>query len=160
MKYIPKIEFDKHPFLRAGSFVIICISIMQIIQGILRLYSPYAGDATNIKALLMFLKNIGIDYIYLGLSYEIKPWILVIAGVLGLFGTLLRLGWIRIASFIPQHFILGTMAIGAIYAAYIGQYLDGTPMHWEHILTDQIPVIALFLVHSNAIIRRVNDPNG
>ncbi len=150
--------FDRQPFLRGGSFCIIFVSLMHSIQSVMLIYLPHTGDATNMAAFLIFLKQICLDASVLG--FNIKPYIFILTSIMALCGTLLRLGWIRICLLIPQHFILGIMSIGGLYAAWIGMYLDGVPMQWEHILADQMPLLALFLVHSTAIIRRVNTPNG
>lgn len=153
MTYIPYVEFDPHPFARGGSVAICSVSFMHIIQAILLFFLPAAGDATNMKAFLIFLKTV-----HVGL--ESTSVILIVTAILALFAALMRLGWIRLALFLPQHFILGIMTIGGLYAAYIGSYLDGTVMQWEHIFTDQLPLTILFIVHSSAIIRRARDPNG
>lgn len=151
MTHIIDLRLDPHPFNRGGSIAILSVSIMHIVQSCLLFLFPAAGHATNLKAFLIFLHIAKIDF---------GSDILFITAILALIGTLFHLGWIRLALFIPQHFILGVMTLGGMYAAYRGQYLDGTIMQWEHIFTDQLPLLALFIVHSSAIIRRARDSNG
>ena len=156
LTYIPRLKFDRQPFLRGGSFCIVSVSLMHFVQAILLFWSHHTGDATNMLAFLFFIKEICVD----GIIFEIASFVFIFTSVLAICGTLLKLGWIRIVTLLPQHFILTIMTIGGLYASWIGTYLDGTKMQWEHILADQMPLVALFIVHSSAILRRVNDPNG
>jgi hypothetical protein len=145
---------DPHPFARGGSVAICAVSVMHLIQAGLLLWSPAAGNATGMRALLTVLDAAG------GGSAEGAAPAMVIAALLAAAGALLRLGWVRLLIFVPQHLVLGVMALGGLYAASRGAYLDGTVIGWEHILADQLPLAALFVVHSSAILRRAWDPNG
>ncbi len=153
MTFAPRWEFDPHPFLRGGSVAIVSVSVMHIIQAMLWIWSPAAAHASNMRAFLILLETVGVHS-------RAGSVILVTMAVSAIVGATMRLGWGRIATFLPQHFILGVMTFGGLYASYLGHYLDGTVMEWEHILTDQMPLAALFIVHSSAIIRRARDPNG
>jgi hypothetical protein len=42
----------------------------------------------------------------------------------------------------------------------IGPPLDGTVEPWEHIAADQTALLALFVIHTSAILRRARDPRG
>lgn len=150
-----KLKLDPHPFSRGGSIAIISICAMHIMQASLLLYSPAAGNATSMKALLLTILALGIPGNDRALSYT-----MIITALLALYGAMFRVGKIRLAVFIPQHLMLGVMAIGGLWAAAHGAYLDGTAMPWVHILADQLGIVALFVVHTSAIIRRAQDPNG
>jgi hypothetical protein len=145
---------DPHPFARGGSVAICTVSLMHVVQSLMISVWPASGNATPLRALLYVSEGFGID------SDWVVVTLLILSALLGLTGALLRLGYIRLMMFVPQHFFLGVMAIGGLYAAWEGQYLDGTVMPWSHILSDQMPVTVLFLVHSSAILRRARDPNG
>ncbi len=153
MPHRVRLELDPHPFSRGGSAAICAVSGMHFLQAVLLLSTTTAGNATPLRGFLYFLWAFDV-------GLWTAPWFLVAAATLGLIGALFRLGWIRLAVFLPQHFFLGIMAGGGMYAAWQGVYLDGTPMSWAHILTDQVPVSVLFFVYSSAIVRRARDPNG
>lgn len=144
---------DPDPFSRNGSIAIFATSIMHLIQATLISRFSEAANATDTTSLLFVFQTIGLDKSAMVL-------LMVATATLATLGMLLRLGWTRLAMFMPQHFFLGVMAIGGIFAVAQGKYLDGTVVIWAHILTDQLPIIALFFVHSGAIIRRSWDLNG
>lgn len=144
------IEFDPHPFIRGGSVCIVSVSVMHILQGFMLMQFPATGRATDV---IMFLTVFHASKIGAEL-------LLISGGFLGFFGAVLRLGFIRLMLFLPQHFFLGIMALGALVAVIQGSYLDGVIMEPSHILADQLPIFALFIVHSSAIIRRSRAPNG
>lgn len=148
-----RLEHDPHPLVRGGSIVICTVSTMHILQASLLAYSHVAGNATPLWGLLYVLRNFGV-------SEAAAVPVIITTAALALGGTLLRLGWIRLALFFPQHFFLGVMALAGLYAASRGSYLDGTVISWVHILTDQLPVTALFIIHTSAIMRRAWDPDG
>jgi len=79
------------------------------------------------------------------------------SAILGLAGALLRLDWIRLALFMPQQIVLGIMAGGGMLAAHQGMYFDGTIVPWQHIYVDQMGMVALFIAHLFAILRRCWD---
>ena len=144
------IEFDPHPFIRDGSVCIVSVSVMHILRGFMLMQFPATGRATDV---IMFLTVFHASKIGAEL-------LLISGGFLGFFGAVLRLGFIRLMLFLPQHFFLGIMALGALVAVIQGSYLDGVIMEPSHILADQLPIFALFIVHSSAIIRRSRAPNG
>ena len=145
------IEFDLHPFIRGGSVCIVSVSVMHILQGFMLMQFPATGRATDV---IMFLTVFHASKIEAEL-------LLISGGFLGFFfWAVLRLGFIRLMLFLPQHFFLGIMALGALVAVVQGSYLDGVIMEPSHILADQLPIFALFIVHSSAIIRRSRAPNG
>jgi hypothetical protein len=153
MPFRVRLSLDPHPFSRGGSVAICAVSLLHFIQATLYLYSDVAGNATPLRGLL---------YVFwaFGIAPKLAIPILMVSAMLGLVGALCRLGWIRLAIFLPQHLCLGIMAGGGVFAAWQGAYLDGTALPWVHILVDQIPVSAIFLVHTSAIVRRARDPNG
>lgn len=154
MTFTPELRFDPHPFARGGSFAICSVSAMHIVQALLILYSPLAINATGLAALFYAFTSIGCR------SLNVLSGTMVVTAVLSLMGAICCLGWIRLMIFLPQHFLLGIMAIGGMVAAFHGSYLDGTVKPWEHIAADQFPMLTLFAIHSSAIVRRARDPNG
>jgi hypothetical protein len=153
MPYDIRFELDPNPFARGGSVAIFCVSLMHILQAMLIFDSNYTLNATGIKALNIVFDKLDFDINYLA-------GLMIFTAILALFGTLMRLGWVRLAIFIPQHFILGVSALGGAFATINGAYLDGTVIAWQHIMADQTPAAMLFAVHSSAILRRARDPNG
>jgi hypothetical protein len=111
--------------------------------------------ATNVLGVVMALQ-----FFRLPSSVPFMQVLMCAAAVLGLFGAMFRVGYLRLAVFVPQHLILGAMAWGGVVAAAKHQYLDGVPMGWGHINADQVGYMALFVIHSSAIGRRCWDPNG
>ena len=140
----------RRAFGKKGSAVICVVSWMHIIQAGLYLENQVAGNATCMRAIVFVFETFGIS---LGL---LVPLFLITA-ILAMVGALANLGWGRLMIFMPQHFFLGVMAIGGIFASMAGHYLDGTVVQWQHILTDQLPMVALFVVHSSSIIRRARE---
>lgn len=147
-----KWQLDLHPFARGGSVAIVAISLMHITQATLWMLFPAASNATCMMALLITFRAIH--------EARILPTIMIVTAVLALVGAVSRIGWLRLVIFLPQHFMLGVMAVGGLGAAVLGMYLDGTVKQWSHILSDQLPLVALFAIHTSAIIRRARDPNG
>lgn len=150
-----KFELDPYPFSRGGSVVIVVIALMHVYQAGLLHWWPSAIHATNLTAVSMAFR-----FLHLANGIVCLQIIMYTAAALAVIGAFFRLGWIRVAIFIPQHLILGAMAWGGLLAAYQGHYLDGTQVSWAHITADQAGYVALFLMHSSAIIRRCQDPNG
>lgn len=155
MPFKPRLEIDRRWFARGGSVAIVSVSILHITQAGLLLYSAATINSTGLLALLISLQSV-----YDGDALSVITSTMVITAMISFIGALFRLGWVRLALFMPQHFLLGIMAIGGIAAAWQGQYLDGTIIPWSHILADQLSVTALFVIHSSAIFRRAGDPNG
>lgn len=153
MPYRVRLERDPHPFARGGSFAICAVSVMHAAQAGLLFWTHAGGDSTPVRALLFILWTFGI-------GPRVAIPILITTSALAMLGAMCRLGWVRLLVFVPQHFCLGVMAFGGLYAASRGSYLDGVVMPWGHILTDQLPISALFAVHTSAIVRRARDPNG
>lgn len=159
LSWHPRFSIDPHPFARGGSVAICAVSAMHIAQAVLLMQSSAAANATPISALIYVFAKFGSA---VGLPYFVwwLPPALCASAALALVGALFRLGWIRLAIFIPQHFLLGAMVVGSIYAVGQGAYLDGTVKPWQHIAADQIGMLALFIVYSSAILRRCSDPDG
>lgn len=134
---------------------IVAIALMHVYQSWLMYKNVAALGATNLTAVLLAFR---FNHLANGMAY--MQLMMCAAAALALFGAFCRLGWVRIVIFIPQHLILGAMAWGGVYAAHVGHYLDKTPMAWSHISADQFGYVALFVVHSSAIVRRCRDPNG
>lgn len=155
MAYIPSIEIDRHPFARGGSVAICMVSLMHLTQAYLLLRSGLASNATSLAALVYASRWVDPDD-----GRHLLAAILFCTASLALIGAFLRLGWIRMAIFLPQHFLLTVMMIGCMAAAWHGAYLDGTVKPWQHIAADQMTIVALWLVHASAIVRRARDPNG
>lgn len=53
---------------------------------------------------------------------------------------------------LPQQFILWCSAFAGVYATIVGQYADGVPRAWAHILSDQMPCILMALLYTVALI--------
>ena len=155
MPFKPRLEIDRHWFARGGSVAIVCVSVLHIIQAGLLLHSAETVNSTSLLALVISLHTV-----YSGDALPVVSTTMIITAMISLVGALFRLGWFRLALFMPQHFLLGIMAIGGIAASIQGHYLDGTVIAWSHILADQLSMTALFVIHSSAIIRRAGDPNG
>ena len=132
----------------------------------LLLQQPLAGNATPLTALLVAFRALhapdGTTFVAL---------CMICSALLGLIGAVMRLGWLRLALFMPQALILGFSAWGGFLATIHDHYLDGTAHYpagppfygieipWQHISADQMGLFALFVVHSSAIIRRCWDPS-
>lgn len=155
MSFEPRFELDRDWFARGGSVAIVCVSILHIIQAGLLLYSADTVNSTGLLAILISLRSV-----YEGNGLPVIITTMAITAMISLVGAIFRLGWLRLALFLPQHFLLGIMAIGGVAAAIQGHYLDGTVIPWSHILADQLSMTALFVIHSSAIVRRAGDPNG
>lgn len=119
---------------------------------------PATANATPVGALIYIGFLVGRA---LGLPDVIRwlPEILWASAALSLTGTLFRLGWIRLALFLPENLILGCMATGGVIAAVHGSYLDGTIKPWQHISADQAFCLGFYIVHLSAIWRRAGDTN-
>lgn len=151
-----KIALDPHPFARGGSWAIVCVSAMHIFQAAMMLTWPVkAYSATSLIALLKVFHVLGSPD-----GTHFLSAVMIASALFGLWGATCRMGWARLAVFVPQHILLGIMTGGAVWAWLLGHYLDGTVVPWQHIATDQIVLIALFAVHTSAIVRRCRDPNG
>jgi hypothetical protein len=148
-------KLDPHPFSRGGSWAIVTISAMHVYQSAMLQFNPAALHATDLAALVMAFR-----YIHLMDGILFLQVIMVLSSGAALCGAFYRLGYVRLIIFMPQHLLLAAMAWGGIVAAIHGSYLDGTPMAWAHISADQIGYMALFSIHSSAIVRRCRDPNG
>lgn len=150
---LPKL--DPHPFARGGSVAIVSVSVVHLVDTLWMLIFPVSRDATCMSAIISVM-------------HAVAPWLginglavfMAISAVVALMGAFCRLGFIRLAAFLPQHLFLGMMTAGGLYAAKAGAYLDGTVMAGAHVFTDQNMYIAMFVVHSSAILRRARDPNG
>jgi hypothetical protein len=153
MTYRVTFAVDPHPFSRGGSVAICAVSALHLFQAFMLVWVHSAGNATPLRALLFVFWQFGV-----GLWLAIP--LLSITATSALVATTFRLGWVRLFMLAPQHLFLGIMAAGGLYAAYRGTYLDGTVIPWGHILVDQLPVTALWVIHTSAILRRAWDPNG
>lgn len=145
-----KFGLDPHPLERAGTGAILLVSLMQLVEIALFLAFPSAIGATPLLALL---------FTAAGRTHFLAAGMLV-SIALAAIGAFCRIGWPRLLLLIPQHFLLGVMALGYVAAAFRGSYLDATPMGWPHIAAEATIVTTLWLVHSHAIVRRARDPNG
>jgi hypothetical protein len=143
------------PFSRHGARVIMTVSALHLYQAVMMLHWPSAGQSTCLIALLNVLHALDSPdgRVFMAIT-------MVVTAALALMAAFLRLGWMRLAMFMPQHFILGTMAFGGIWASVVGHYLDGVIVTWQQISTDQMGLMALFIVHTDAILRRSRDPSG
>jgi hypothetical protein len=137
--------------MRKFSIAIYAVAVMHLFQVIMISYSRVAVNATGTTALLHSFETVG-----LGLYSMIFSMIL--ASMLAIAGMLMDFDKLKPFLFLPQHFFLGIMMAGGMIAAYRGQYLDGTVIAGEHILTDQLPFAALFVIHSVAIVRAIGSP--
>lgn len=144
--------FPSSPFTRNGAVAICAVSLMHIVQGVLILSSASAVNATPTTALLVVFHAADSPD-----GARFMAIIVLLSAFTALAGTLLRVGWVRLATLMPQHFFLGIMAFGGMWAALHSAYLDGTARPWQHIATDQIGLVALFAIHSYAILRRAQD---
>jgi hypothetical protein len=138
---------------RGGAMTILICVLMHSYQGILLLAAPHAINATPLLALSTVFRALEIRDAHLLLG-----WLLIVSSALAGGGALARVGRLRIWLFLPQHFFLGVMATGGIWASFLGHYLDGTVIPWQHISADQAPIAALFLVHTVAIVLRCWEP--
>lgn len=160
LTFVPNIKVAPHPLARAGSIAICTVSTMHIVQASLLLHNTSTGNATSVDALIWGVRAIGHSMHCTRISSESIAIIMICSAIIALMASTLRLGWVRLTLFLPQHCILGIMTIGGLWAAYLGSYLDHTAKPWEHILADQITLLALFVIHTSAILRRARDPNG
>lgn len=135
------------------------ISVMHIYQASLLIYAAATANATPIAALIYAFVKTG-DAAGLPDLVWWLPWVLIASACIALVGAVFRFGWIRLALFLPQHLFLAGQMAGCVAAMIHGAYLDNTIKPWEHISADQAGVIALFVIHSSAILRRCRDPNG
>lgn len=159
-RWAPRFECDPNPFARGGSVCICVASIICSWQAWLLTISAATANATPIGALIYLLTIVGQEF---GAPFALVRWlpaILWATATIAFFGAIFRLGWIRLALFLPQNLILGGMAIGGVIAAMHGSYLDGTVKPWEHISADQAWCLGFWLVHCSAILRRARAPNG
>lgn len=133
---------------------------MHVVQASLMMYSLTTGDATCMTAMLLTIAQVA-KWLGTPDHYSQELTILLfVTATLAMVGVLFRLGRIRLAIFLPQNVVLGVMMVGGICAAWQGAYLDGTVIPWPHILADQLWTAILLLVHTRAIVKRAQDPNG
>lgn len=145
---------DRRPFDRAGTLTILSVSLLHLYQGGMLLTQAHAVTATPLLALRDVLDGIGLH------THDTLGALLLATALVALAGAFHKIGWPRILFFVPQHFVLGVMALGGVWATFLGHYLDGTVIPWQHISADQAPMTALFLAHTAAILRRCWDPSG
>lgn len=138
----------EQPLCFPGSINILLISSMHIMQAALISASANAANATGLLAVMNIFFYFKIN------SALVVAAVLLTTALVAAAGALMRFGRGRIFLFLPQHFLLGTMAIGGIAAMMRGAYLDGTVIPWPHIAADQITMTILFAIHSIAIFRR------
>jgi hypothetical protein len=146
---------DPHPFARGGSVAIVSTSIMHMMQAAMMWEWPSAAGSTGLIAVIHVMGVIGAPE-----SRVFAGSVMMLSAGMALIGAYYRLGYVRLLLFTLQHFVLGVMAAGGVWAVVRGRYLDGTVIPAPHIFTDQCVLIALFVIHTSAIIRRCRDPNG
>lgn len=127
--------------------------MMHLCQAFLMLLYPSAAGATPTLALLSTLHAL-----YRPDGPHLMSAIMMATADLALVGAMFPVGRWRLAMLLPQHLILGIMALGGWLAVSQGAYLDGTVIPWPHILVDQVTVTAIWVMHSNAILRRARAP--
>ena len=65
----------------------------------------------------------------------------------------------RTAMMLPQQFILGVSAMGALEAMYNSTFADGVWRPRAFLIADQIPVVLIAVFHTIAIIRSARNKN-
>jgi hypothetical protein len=146
---------NRRAFDFPGAAYIAMISWMHVSQAIFVHLDSRAADfqhlhgATDLIAIFLAFHYFGWD-----IDATFLQALICCASSLAVVGVVFSVGWVRLATFVPQHLVLGAMGWGGVLAAWQGHYLDGTPMSWGHIGADQIGYITLFIIHSYAIWRR------
>lgn len=149
------ISFDRRFFARGGSVAIISVSAMHLYQAGLMLVWASAAGATPILEIIQAANRVGLPH-----GTRFVAVCLIGSALLALFGVACRLGRVRVLLLALQHLLVGIMAYGGIRASLLGRYLDGTTIPWPHIAADQAGLLALFAIHTGAILRRCWDPDG
>jgi hypothetical protein len=146
---------DRTAWRRAGTLTIVSVCLLHLYQSVMLGIDSAAVGATPLLALRDVLHAAHLYWPHK--SHLILAVVLAVSAVTATAGALLSVGQARIWLLMPQHFLLGVMAGGGVWAAWIGRYLDGTVIPWAHISADQAPIMALFLAHTAAILRRCWD---
>jgi hypothetical protein len=60
--------------------------------------------------------------------------------------------WLRLTLLLPQQLLLYVAAWGGLQAVVNGHYADGVARPYEFILTDQLPLMLLAVVHTLSLI--------
>ena len=117
-------------------------TILHVIIGSLLLLYPDAGKSTGPAAVvdLFTITPAGI--------------IMLASSVLAVAAIVLRRGGNRLhlALVLPQQALLYIAAFGGLAAVLEGEYADGVTRPYEFILTDQLPIMLLALLHTLAVV--------
>lgn len=140
------------PIHKSGTASILYVCTAHLVQIVLMVMYQSAIGSTALLSLQQSVHMVDGK-----VPYEAAV-ILLVSTTLAICGATLKLGKIRFLMFAPQQFFLGVMAWGGWIAVWHGAYLDGTPIPWPHIATDQIAWTAIFFIHMNAILRRTREP--
>jgi len=141
------------PLSKAGAPTIFITSSMHLSQAFVIAKDPNAVGATYTLGILKAIQSL----FHVSDHAGAVVGAMVVVALLALSGITLRLGKIRLAMLLPQHLLLGAMAIGGLAAIWQGAYLDGTLIDRGHIYVDQIVCTALWWAHSYAILGRARD---
>lgn len=123
--------------------VVVFVGAMVVGQAVLLALYPRSIGATALTALQMAMFHSG---------HLIVAGALIIDAVLAVFGILFVKRNVHLAFLIPLWSVLAVMAGAGVGAAWLGHYLDGTPIPWEHIAADQAPYPVLFLVYTATMV--------
>lgn len=145
-------SFDKTAWKKNGSVTILSVTFAHMVMAILLLQSHETVGATSLTSIKDLIGPWTDLY---------RDWVLaetlIVSSVMAVLGTMCTVGRGRVLLFIPQQILMFIMALGGMWAAARGHYLDGTPMPWQHIAADQIIYVAMVGAHMNAIVRRCRE---
>jgi hypothetical protein len=115
---------------------------LHIVIGVLVLTDEAAGRSTGPAEVVQWLGATGGAVAMLS------------ASALALTSVFLRRApnWTRLVLLLPQQLLLYVAAWGGLHAVVNGHYADGVDRPYQFILTDQLPLMLLAVIHTLAVI--------
>jgi hypothetical protein len=139
--------------LHASTLTLLSVAALHLYQGAMSLAFESAMGATQLLAVRDVLQAYGLSAGHIAVGM-----ILVISALMSAVGAAYRIGRARMLLFVPQHFLLGVMTGGGVWATVAGHYLDRTVIPWQHISVGEAPTAALLLAHTAAVLYRCWSP--
>jgi hypothetical protein len=136
--------------LHSGTTVILSVTAMHAYQGLMLALNADARGGIALATMLSVSNLVWASRWFLvGLIFA--------CALLALYATLRRElpERRRLVLLMPQQFLLVIVTSGAFWAVLRESYADGILRSWEFISADQVPLVALLVVHTRAILRRV-----
>jgi hypothetical protein len=115
---------------------------LHAVIGVLLFVDPAAGRSTGPAEVVQWLGSTGAGGAMLTASVVALAAVLVHGAE----------NWLRLTLLLPQQLLLYVAAWGGLQAVVNGHYADGVARPYEFILTDQLPLMLLAVVHTLSLI--------